>query len=102
MDAWGRTLRSRYRDEIQACRRTIDEILSTQRGSEVSMLVEAKMRLSNLLAQEEAFWKQRAKVFWLRDGDTNSRFFHAMASAKRRRRNIISKLIRDDGGEVTE
>lgn len=65
------------------------------------MLIEKKTRLSTLLAQEDAFWKQRAKVYWLRDGDTNSRFFHAMASA-RKRRNHILKLVRDDETEATD
>jgi hypothetical protein len=39
--------------------------------------------MGGLLAQEEAFWKHIAKVISLKDGDTNSRFFQAMASAKR-------------------
>jgi len=45
--------------------------------------------MSRLLAHEKAFWQQRSKVYWLRDGDTNSRFFHAMASSKRRRNYIL-------------
>lgn len=57
--------------------------------------------MSILLAQEEAFWKQRAKVFWLRDGDTNSKFFHAMASAQEKH-NEITKLEREDGGLVKD
>jgi hypothetical protein len=53
-----------------------------------------------LLAQEEAFWKQRSKVYWLKDGDTNSRFFHAMASTKKRRNNIM-ELKTEEGNTVT-
>jgi len=32
-------------------------------------------KLSNLIAQEEAYWKQRAKTFWLKERDINSKFF---------------------------
>lgn len=56
--------------------------------------------MGRLLAQEEAFWKQRSKVYWLKDGDTNSHFFHAMASTKKRR-NKIMELKTDEGDTVT-
>jgi len=56
--------------------------------------------MSQLLAQEEAFWRQRSKVYWLRDGDTNSRFFHATSNSKRRR-NDISKIQNQDGDVVS-
>ena len=50
----------------------------------------------DLLIQNETFWKQRAKEFWLTTGDANTRYFHSMASAKRRR-NCKSRL-KDDSG----
>ena len=46
--------------------------------------------LNKLLHQEELYWRQRSRVAWLRDGDRNTRFFHASAS-HRRRVNIIEK-----------
>ena len=50
----------------------------------------------DLLIQNETFWKQRTKQLWLTAGDANTRYFHSMASA-RRRRNRISRL-KDDSG----
>jgi len=61
-------------------------------SAQIARYEEVRIKMGRLLAQEEAFWKQRSKVYWLKDGDTNSRFFHAMASAKRRRNNIM-KLV---------
>lgn len=49
-----------------------------------------------LLEKKEIYWKQRAKQFWLRDGDKNSRFFHKFASA-RKEHNKIQRL-RDEQG----
>lgn len=49
-----------------------------------------------LLAQEESYWKQRAKLFWLREGDDNTRFFHSSATA-RKKANKIKMLVVDDG-----
>ncbi|KAK0588895.1 hypothetical protein LWI29_006742 [Acer saccharum] len=52
--------------------------------------------LDDFLKVEEVFWKQRAKVSWMKEGDRNTRFFHAKASA-RKKRNFLSGL-RDDSG----
>jgi len=68
--------------------------------SQVARYEEIRTRMGFLLAQEEAFWKQRSKVYWLEDGDTNSRFFQAMSSNKKRRNNIM-ELKTDEGELVT-
>lgn len=96
VDSGGRKLCSRYRDEINSCHRTIDELRVVMGGDDDQLLIETNSGLSILLAQEDVFWRQRAKVHWLRDGDTNSKFFHVTVSA-RRRRNHITKLVKDDG-----
>jgi hypothetical protein len=57
--------------------------------------------LSKILKQEEDYWKQRSKTHWLKDGDSNTKFFHAVASA-RRKRNNISKLCDNEGNVVQE
>ncbi|KAK3193206.1 hypothetical protein Dsin_024516 [Dipteronia sinensis] len=49
-------------------------------------------QLDGLLSREEVYWRQRSRVAWLRNGDSNIRFFHAQASC-RRLRNKISGLI---------
>ncbi|XVF47268.1 hypothetical protein PTKIN_Ptkin03bG0095800 [Pterospermum kingtungense] len=48
------------------------------------------------MQKEKVFWMQRAKVNWLRDGDKNTKFFHAQAS-KRRKKNFIKGLKNNDG-----
>lgn len=52
-------------------------------------------RLNALLIHEEVYWKQCAKVNWLTEGDSNSKFFHAYASA-RRKSNFIDHLKTDE------
>ncbi|XP_028550195.1 uncharacterized protein LOC114579526 [Dendrobium catenatum] len=53
------------------------------------------------------WWKQRAKVKWVVEGDSNTKFFHSYANA-RRNANWVSKvknsdgLITDDPREVEE
>lgn len=57
--------------------------------------------LTTLLIKEERFWKQRAKVQWLKEGDQNTRFFHSMALA-RRKCNKIKSLQNEQGLVVAE
>lgn len=58
---------------------------------------EASKEYAKLLQQEESFWKQRAKQYWLQGGDCNSKFFHAYAS-NRKKKNQITQL-KDDCGQ---
>ncbi|XP_074271391.1 uncharacterized protein LOC141595328 [Silene latifolia] len=48
------------------------------------------------LKQEELFWRQRSRSIWLREGDRNTKFFHRKAT-QRREKNMILKLIDDEG-----
>ena len=45
-----------------------------------------KQLLHDLLLQEEIIWKQRSRITWLQHGDRNTRFFHTMASFRKRRK----------------
>ncbi|KAL0904439.1 hypothetical protein M5K25_026550 [Dendrobium thyrsiflorum] len=43
------------------------------------------------LARLSTWWSQRAKASWIEEGDSNSKFFHEFASAKRNRNWIKQK-----------
>ncbi|MCH84659.1 endonuclease/exonuclease/phosphatase family protein, partial [Trifolium medium] len=96
MNEWGRKLRNKYRKEIEECRMELERLRGTMNPLQQARYEEVRNKMSNCLAHEEAFWRQRAKVYWLKDGDTNSRFFHATASSKRRR-NEVTKLQNNEG-----
>ncbi|XP_031091035.1 uncharacterized protein LOC115996030 [Ipomoea triloba] len=53
-------------------------------------------QLPRLEAQEDTFWRQRAKQHWLRGADANTKFYHRYASA-RKKKNTLSKLKNDEG-----
>lgn len=68
--------------------------------TEESAVVEyhaTKERLFLLLSQEELYWRQRAKSYWMRDGDRNTKYFHVSASTKKRRNKILR--LRGEGNE---
>ncbi|XP_024164458.1 uncharacterized protein LOC112171517 [Rosa chinensis] len=71
----------------------LDSSATTSIQDEKRMLMN---RLETLLSQEEAFFRQRAKVTWLKAGDRNIGFFHRKA-ANRKRKNAIHGLYDEQG-----
>ncbi|XP_031106177.1 uncharacterized protein LOC116010810 [Ipomoea triloba] len=53
-------------------------------------------QLGRLEAQEDVFWRQRAKQHWLKGADANTKFYHRYASA-RRKKNHLHRLKNDAG-----
>ncbi|KAJ4799461.1 DNAse I-like superfamily protein [Rhynchospora pubera] len=43
-----------------------------------------------------AYWRQRSRIQWLEEGDRNTKFFHTVAT-NRRRHNLITMAEREDG-----
>ncbi|KAI0522548.1 hypothetical protein KFK09_004928 [Dendrobium nobile] len=73
-----------------------------QRDPSVSNLASlnvAKRDLSNLQCQEEIFWKQKAAIKHLMEGDNNTKYFHALVK-KKRAINGIHKIAREDGSFI--
>ncbi|XP_039140432.1 uncharacterized protein LOC120277641 [Dioscorea cayenensis subsp. rotundata] len=62
---------------------------------EVNGEVHLRTKLGAILRQEETYWKQRARMNWIKEGDENTRFFHLVANG-RRNRNFIPWVLRDN------
>ena len=59
-----------------------------------------KMQCLGLAAFDRCMWRQRSRYLWLKEGDSNTRFFHQKANA-RRRKNIIPTL-QVNGGSIAD
>lgn len=57
-----------------------------------------RKELSEEYYNEEVFWMQKSRLTWLRSGDLNTKFFHAVTK-NRRAQNRIKSLTDDEGTE---
>lgn len=98
---WSKSLFGKIKEDIEQTRASLAQFYnySPSNPSLVSR-VELEDKLNDFLQQEHAFWKQRAKVFWLTDGDLNTKIFHQSA-CNRRKRNLIVGLHNADGDWCT-
>lgn len=57
---------------------------------------ELQKELSEWRKRLELFWRQKSCEIWLKEGDKNSKFFHAL-TVENQRRNFISAMKDDEG-----
>jgi hypothetical protein len=98
---WSRESFGSIRSNIRKLERRLKCLRSTPL-SEAAIIEERSLekQLCELFEREEIMARQCSRVDWLREGDRNTAFFHARASA-RRRTNRINSLARNDGS-ITE
>lgn len=92
----GKKIRSRFTARIDDCRRELDVLRQKMDDESVIKFQEVSNKISNPIAQEEAYWKQQPKIFWLKDGDINSKFFHTSTTTKKKLNNITSMTFEED------
>lgn len=94
---WSKKRFGKIREEIEKVRGQLAFSFDVHGRDSISTdRVTLETILNDLLRQEQVFWKQRAKNFWLSDGDMNTKFFHQCAS-NRRKKNLIKGLFNENG-----
>ena len=88
LSAWGFMLSKRFRKGISKCKSKLVALCEIDSADAAAQIKEVKDIMLKLLAQEDTLWEQRANCFWLRDGDSNSKFFYSTAFARRRSNRI--------------
>ena len=51
--------------------------------------------LENTLLRDEIHWQQKSRALWLKEGDSNTQFFHEVANSHRRYNRV--ETLRIDG-----
>ena len=101
MAKWGREFWKRFRRRIKCCSEKLVRLRGMTDDIAVDEFFRVRAKLDSLLDQEEVYWKQRAKDLWLKEGDSNTHYFHSHASSKQNH-NQIRKLNDADGIEVSD
>ncbi|XP_074377104.1 uncharacterized protein LOC141718624 [Apium graveolens] len=88
MARWGRLFFHKFKEKIKHHKANLDKLVNYTGADSIKEYLSEREKLNTLLFQEEMYWRQRAKVFWLKDGDDNTRFFHTSAFAKKKANKI--------------
>ncbi|KAL4367315.1 hypothetical protein GQ457_05G009200 [Hibiscus cannabinus] len=75
----------------------IDNFLASKNSRYLTTLeLTLKAELYEVLEQEESLWIQKSRCKWIRDGDRNTKYFHACARS-RKRANTVMALRSNEG-----
>lgn len=99
MQKRGRNFFNKFREKKRNQRALLESLKDRRDGQGVTDFFAARDGLNEILLHEELYWKQRVKLFWLKEGDENKKFFHSSATA-RNKVNHIEFLQKDDGVKV--
>ncbi|XP_074362148.1 uncharacterized protein LOC141702349, partial [Apium graveolens] len=97
LEEWGGGINQEYKRKMINCRQELRILRSRRDRHGAQRYNEVREEYLNLLERQEMYWKQRAKQFWLQEGDRNTRFFHRYASARKNKNSI--KRLRDANGD---
>lgn len=97
LDRWQRRTFQDRQERILEVRNRLAVILDSLHSSSLAEEKESLiLRLQKLTFQEESYWAQWAKISWLKEGDSNTGYFHRKAS-NRQRNNKIEGLFDENG-----
>ena len=89
---WNRDHFGNVRKELAKKRRLLLDVEKEAMRSGLNhRVMELKREITEFKDMENRMWFQRAKVWWAKDGDKNSKFFHSRAT-QRKRKNSIQKI----------
>jgi hypothetical protein len=96
LKSWSREKFGHVTREIERLRSVLEPLEGEDVIGNRAEILQAKIKLDELLYREEMMWLQRSRINWLKEGDRNTRYFHRKARW-RAKKNKIRRLKRGDG-----
>ncbi|KAF7824555.1 reverse transcriptase [Senna tora] len=94
---WSKKTFKRADGEITKLKLKLQHLCNTPHSEEnAKQIMEIKKKIDDLWKQEEMYWHARSRVKWLRHGDQNTRYFHAITVQRRNRNRIVRMKDTDD------
>ena len=89
---WSRLTFGLSKPQLQEKQKILEELCLQNKAENVRTIKSLKAEITNIIHQDELFWRQRSRSIWLPTGDKNTKYFHNRAS-QRRRKNHISGVF---------
>ena len=90
LSRWNSAVYGQILKKIQDKRNRLNALALRERDGDLSLEINRlRGEINALLDDEEIYWGQRAKAHWLKEGDRNTKFFHAQASERRKQNSIV-------------
>uniref|UniRef100_A0A803Q5F6 CCHC-type domain-containing protein n=1 Tax=Cannabis sativa TaxID=3483 RepID=A0A803Q5F6_CANSA len=95
LSKWNRTHFGMCKEKLKALNRLLLEV-QQRTPSDVNLKLEADiiLEMEEVETRQAEIWKQKSRELWYKDGDRNTRFFHA-ATVIKRKRNFIETITPD-------
>ena len=74
---WGDHLSHEFCNRILECKRMMGSLWGKLDDDSMTQFTEVRSMYNELLHSHEVHWKQMSKLLWLKEGDMNSKYFHA-------------------------
>ncbi|KAH7861063.1 hypothetical protein Vadar_021190 [Vaccinium darrowii] len=92
---WRRTAKVNSKTNIEELKEQVEAVVEAP-DFDAELYHDLERKLKQNYADEEQFWRDKARVDWLKEGDKNTAFFHAKV-AQRRMQNKLLGLENAEG-----
>lgn len=101
LEKWNKNHSRKTKDELEVYKAIMENYRGNHDHGSVKQFCDAQVEYNKMLIYEDTYWKQRAKMHWLHEGDLNTKFFHLSATARRNSQKIYM-LMNDNMEEIRD